>query len=75
MRNETRTDEETRIDRSIFGVEYKIPLPWPQDRPPDEKYLGSHTRDNMRMAKEYRSDKTQLGVKYGISPLAAGPPP
>ena len=75
MRDKTRFAEEHRTDREQFGVEHGIPLPWPQDHPPDKKLLRSHMTNEMRPDEEYRTDRAKFGVEYGIPPLAAGPPP
>ena len=56
-------------------VEYGIPLPWPQDRPPDDKFFGSPIRDETRFAEEHRTDRDKFGVEYDIPPMAARPPP
>ena len=59
--DEMREEEETRESYDIkngnrsdgskkIGVDNSIPLPWPQDRPPDEKLL----RDSMREEEEIR---------------------
>ena len=61
-------DKEIGIDSFISGVKYEIPLPWPQDSPPDDTYLGSQTRDAMSGSNDVQSVKKQLGVEYSISP-------
>ena len=79
-----REEEETResydlkngngSDRSKkFGVDYGIPLPWPQDRPPDKKLLRGfmreeeETRESYDIKNENGSDRSKkFGVDYDI---------
>ena len=51
-----------------FGVEYGIPLPWPKDRPPDDKSLRNFMKDDRRPGKKCRLDRPNFGMQYG-SPL------
>ena len=39
--DETKQEEEFGIDSSLSRVEYAIPMPWPQDRPPEDSNLGT----------------------------------
>ena len=47
VQNETREylDIQNKIEKAQTGVEYSIPLPWPQDRPPNEKFLRESMRE------------------------------
>ena len=40
-----RLDDKNGRDGAQLGVDYCTPLPWPQDRPPDENLLGSFIRE------------------------------
>ena len=59
-----REEEETREIYDIkngkgsegskkFGVDYSIPLPWPQDHSPDEKLLQGFMREEEEMRESY----------------------
>ena len=40
-----RFDDKNGRYGAQLGVDYCIPLPWPQDRPPDENLLGIFMRE------------------------------
>ena len=72
VQNETREylDIQNKREKVQIGVEYSIPLPWPQDRPPDEKKLRERMReeDVLRESSAFknRRDRTQSGVEHSI---------
>ena len=72
VQNETREylDIQNKREKVQIGVEYSIPLPWPQDRPPDEKILRKSMReeDMLRESSAFknRRNRTQSGVEHSI---------
>jgi len=47
-----------------IGVDYSIPLPWPQDRPPDKKFLQDITNEEHRVLKRGRKNYENRVIKW-----------
>ena len=56
-------------DRNLltkFGIEYGIPLPWPQDRPADDKSQKYFMMDDRSLGKVFRLDRLNFVIEYGV---------
>ena len=61
--DELITNEEIGICSFIFGAEFEIPMPWPQERPPDDTGVWSQKRDDKSVTPDVRSVEKQFGVE------------
>ena len=51
-------------DGAKIGVDYSIPLPWSQDRPPDEKFLQDITNEEHRALKRGSENYENRVIKW-----------
>ena len=56
--------KETQVTTTINEVEYPIPCPPPQDRPPDYQYKKSKTTDKEQILEDWGRETTLLSLRY-----------